>query len=180
MPKSLNWMKPRASSCGSNNWTRVIIFCFVGVGFILLGLQPGTEGVSGCVNKPMPTWRNHNVRQAHMTTITVEIDIFSGMPNPEWTLSEASAAMFLSKLSGLQKTTERPRSTNLGYRGLVVRMSQAGRQMHIQNGLIESSDGTSSTFFLDPQRSLERWLIETGRKSLSHEILEVIDADLQK
>lgn len=160
---------------------RVIIFCYVGVGFILLVLQPGTEGVSGCANEPMPTWRNHNVMQAHMTTIIVEIDIFSGMPNPEWTLSEASAAMFLSKLSGLQKTTERPRSTNLGYRGLVVRMSQeAGLQMYFQNGLIESSDGTSSTFFLDPQRSLERWLIGTGRKALSHEILEVIDADLQK
>jgi hypothetical protein len=158
-----------------------MIFCYVGVGFILLVLQPGTEGVSGCVNEPMLTWRNHNVMQVHMTTITVEIEIFSGMPNPEWTLSEASAAMFLSKLSGLQKTTERPRSTNLGYRGLVARMSQeAGLQMYIQNGLIESSDGTSSTFFLDSQRSLERWLIGTGRKSLSHEILEVIDADLQK
>jgi hypothetical protein len=45
---------------------------------------------------------------------------------------------------------------------------------------MESSDGTSSTFFLDPQRSLERWLIGTGRKFLGHEVLEAIDADLQR
>jgi hypothetical protein len=117
----------------------------------------------------------------HVRTVEVEVDIFSGMPNPCWTLSEADAAVFLSKLAGLEKAAARPRSANLGYRGLVVRMAQeAGRKIYIQNGVIEVSEGTSSTFFLDPQRSLERWLIGTGRKFLSHEILEAIEDDLQK
>jgi hypothetical protein len=158
----------------------VIIFC-VGFGFMLLVLQPGTPTVPCCVNEPMLTWGIHNVIQAPVTTITVEIDIFSGMPNPEWTLPEASAALFHSRLSGLRETTAKHRSKNLGYRGLVIRMSQeTSLTLYIQNGLIEISDGASSTFFLDEQRSLERWLIGTGRKFLSHEILDVIDADLQK
>ena len=101
------------------------------------------------------------------------------MPNPDWSLSDADAAVFLSRLSGLQKTA-RPRSENLGYRGLVVRLRETGRRISVQNGVMESSDGTSSTFFLDPQRSLERWLIGTGRKFLGHEVLEAIDADLQR
>ena len=118
---------------------------------------------------------------AHVRTVEVEVDIFSGMPNPRWTLSEADADVFLSKLAGLQKAVARSRSVNLGYRGIVVQMTQeAGQKMYIQNGVIEVSEGTASTFFLDPQRSLERWLIRTGRQFLSHEILKAIDDDLQK
>jgi hypothetical protein len=123
----------------------------------------------------------HPTLRVQMTAVEVEIDIFSGMPNPTWTLSEADAAVFLSKLSGLQETAARPRSTKLGYRGLVVRIPQQGdREIYIQNGVIELSDQTSLTFFLDPERSLERWLIETGKKFLSHEGLEAIEKDLQK
>jgi hypothetical protein len=141
----------------------------------------GTEGARMCERANAYDVVQLQLMQAHMTPVTVEIDIFSGMPNPDWTLSAADAAMFLSKLSGLQQTVARPQSANLGYRGLVVRMPQeAGRRIYIQNGVIESSDGTSSTFFLDPQRSLERWLIGTGRKFLRHTVLEAIDAALQK
>ena len=118
--------------------------------------------------------------QAHMTGVEVEVDIFSGTPNPHWTLSESDAAVFISKFSGLRKTAARPRSANLGYRGLIVRMPQeAGRRIYIQNGVVEVRNGTSCTFFLDPHRSLEHWLIEAGRKFLSHEILVAIEDDLQ-
>ena len=34
-------------------------------------------------------------------------------------------------------------------------------------------------FFLDPQRSLEHWLIGNGREFLSHGILVAIEDDLQ-
>jgi hypothetical protein len=114
----------------------------------------------------------------HMTAVEVEIDVFSGMPNPIWTLSQADAVVFLSKRSELQKTAARPRSTKLGYRGLFVRLPQeAGREIYIQNGVAEVNDQSSLTFFLDPQRSLERWLIETGKRFLSPETLEAIEKD---
>ena len=45
---------------------------------------------------------------------------------------------------------------------------------------IAGEAGASCTFFLDPQRSLERWLIGTGREFLSHEILVAIKDHLQK
>jgi hypothetical protein len=158
----------------------VMISCYAGAGVMLLVALSGTEGTRICERANADVVHSQ-LMQVHMTTVTVEIDIFSGRPNPDWTLSEADAAVFLSKLSGLQKTAARPRSANLGYRGLVVRMPQeAGRRIYIQKGVIESSDGTSSTFCLDPQRSLEHWLIGIGRKFLSHEVLEAIDADLQK
>jgi hypothetical protein len=119
-----------------------------------------------------------------MTIVDVEVDIFSGMPNPHWTLSEADAAVFLdrlSALSALEPAAARPLSAHLGYRGLVVRMPQeADREISIQHGFMELRDGTSRSFFLDAQRALERWLIGTGRKRLSREVLEAIDTDLQR
>ena len=70
---------------------------------------------------------------AHVRTVEVEVDIFSGMPNPRWTLSEADADVFLSKLAGLQKAVARPRSVNLGYRGLVVQDDARGRAENIHS-----------------------------------------------
>src|SRR5262245_28479374 len=112
--------------------------------------------------------------------VTVEIDILSGMSNPGWTLSEADAAVFLSKVDGLQPTAVGAKSIILGYRGLVVRMSHKPSQtMFVWNG-VELSDGKSRSFFHDPQRSLERWLIGTGRGFLSPAICEAVDKDLQR
>jgi hypothetical protein len=120
-------------------------------------------------------------RRAPMTAVAVEVDIFSGRPNPSWTLSEAEASVFASRRSALQQTAPAPRSGALGYRGLVVELlDEPGRRMYIRNGVIELSDGTSSVFFADPGRSLERWLIGTSRPALGQEVLEAIDADLQR
>ncbi len=114
------------------------------------------------------------------TRITVEVDIFSGMPNPEWTLSEASATMLLAKLCGLPPAKAAPRSSKLGYRGLVVHIAaQAERTVLIHQGIIESRQGDSSTFLLDKNRALETWLIHSGRESLSDEVERVLDAELR-
>jgi hypothetical protein len=160
----------------------VMMSCCAAAGVMLPCAQLATK-----VASPYESANRYSVKaqrqptRAHVRTIDVEVDILSGMPNPSWTLSEADAAVFLSKLAGLQKAVARPRSVKLGYRGLVVRMTEeARRKIYIQNGVIEVGEGTASTFFLDPQRSLERWVIGTGRKFLSHEILIAIEDDLQK
>jgi len=144
----------------------------------LLGAEsPRQDESAGTDYDPSPPQSIH----APMTAVTVEIDIFSGVPNPQWTLSEADSALLLSRLAGLQKTTATPRSAPLGYRGLIVTMPQQGGQsLYVQNGVIEWNDGTTRTFLLDSQRSLERWLAATGRKLLSRDVLEALDAALQQ
>jgi len=145
----------------------------------LLAFQPGTEPVPGFTNAPRNANHQHQPMQQEQALITVEVDIFSGMPNPEWTLSEASATMLMAKLSGMPKTTVGPRSTNLGYRGLVVRIAGEGeRTLFIHKGLIESRQGDSSTFLLDKDRAVEGWLIRSGRESLSDEVRRLLDAEL--
>ena len=50
----------------------------------------------------------------------VELDIFSGMPNPTWTLTNAEADNFVKQLAALPRTSARELSGNLGYRGFIV------------------------------------------------------------
>ena len=55
----------------------------------------------------------------------VELDIFSGNPNPAWTLSDADSAHFLEKLALLPAASPAEFATNLGYRGFIVRRANA-------------------------------------------------------
>ena len=114
--------------------------------------------------------------ERRMTTVEVELDVFSGMPNPAWTLSKEQATEFLAKLAELQETEPKSRFSGLGYRGLIIRTQQGlDRELHIQNGFLEVGGG----FFLDQGRSLERWLVGTGRKFVDKNVLEVVEADLE-
>jgi hypothetical protein len=116
-----------------------------------------------------------------MTTMDVEIDIFSGMPNPAWTLSGAQAAAFLAKLAALPETEAKPRSTNLGYRGFIVRAPQGtDQEIYIQRGFVEVRRATASKFFLDPVRSLEQWLLNIGRGRVDKHVLDIIEAEMKK
>ena len=92
-----------------------------------------------------------------ITTVAVEVDIFSGMPNPAWTLSDAQASVFVAKLSTLIETEAQPRFNHLGYRGLIARIQQGiHEEVRLHGGLVEVR-GRISTFFTDPDRALERW-----------------------
>jgi hypothetical protein len=116
-----------------------------------------------------------------VTIAEVELDIFSGMPNPEWRLSETQAKTLLDRLSALSPTEECPRPGNLGYRGLIVRIRRETRQdthVYIHRGCVEVEQLGSSAFFADPSRGLERYLVATGEPFLATEVLDAIESDL--
>lgn len=116
-----------------------------------------------------------------MTIAEVELDIFSGMPNPEWTLSEKQAKTLLDRLSALPPAEECPRAGNLGYRGLIVRIRRESRldmHVYIYNGCVEVERSGSSAFFADPNRGLERYLVTTGEPFLITEVRDALENDL--
>jgi len=96
--------------------------------------------------------------------VEVELDIFSGRPNPVWTLPEAEATAFRQKVDGLPKATSGQVANNLGYRGFVVRAD--GKVILVQRGVVRVTAGETTEYATDPNRGLERWLLQSGKPFL--------------
>jgi hypothetical protein len=110
-----------------------------------------------------------------MATADVELDIFSGLPNPTWTLSDQQTANLLEMVSTLSQTEARSRSGGLGYRGMVVRIhGPMASELYIHNGIVDVTGNSYS----DPDRRVARWLLDTGRSFMDHSIYEIAEAKL--
>jgi hypothetical protein len=91
--------------------------------------------------------------------IEVELDVFSGRPNPRWTLDPLSSVELSRLLSGRSGDAAPER---LGYRGFLVHLT----------------DDDSDTVRVYGEPALERWLLETGRAHLAPELAAHVLAQL--
>ncbi len=92
----------------------------------------------------------------------VELDLFSGRPNPRWRLDPGDAEEFRALTAGLPPAgpVAQPPSPGLGYRGFTV--TDADRVIHVFAGRV--TEGTTSR--TDRDRSLEHWLLTRLPSSL--------------
>jgi hypothetical protein len=111
----------------------------------------------------------------------VELDIFSGMPNPTWVLSDAEADAFAKALSALPHTSGRDLSGSLGYRGMIIECTLEGdtQTIHIQAGTVQITAGATKSYLRDGNRTLEAWLRDTGRSHLDEDLLALIGRELR-
>ena len=110
----------------------------------------------------------------------VELDIFSGMPNPIWILTNAAADNFLQQLDALPLTSARELSGNLGYRGFIIQCTQGDnkRLIRVQNGIVHISEGETNVYACDKDRQLEHWVLSTGRPHLKDEIYQIAEREI--
>lgn len=115
------------------------------------------------------------------TRVEVELDIFSGMPNPTWVLTDAEAESFMKQLAALPRTSAGELSGNLGYRGFIVQVTQGTetRLIRIQGGTVHTSEGATTIYVNDEDRKLERWLLNTGKPHLKSEVLQSAEPELR-
>ena len=108
--------------------------------------------------------------------VEVELDIFSGMPNPTWVLTNDQADSFTKKLAASPPISPRELAGNLGYRGFIVQATQGANTqvIHIQTGIIQISLGATNTYAKDEDRQLERWLLNTGKPHLKDELFQTV------
>ncbi|MDX6448354.1 MAG: hypothetical protein QOG29_1140 [Gaiellaceae bacterium] len=86
--------------------------------------------------------------------MVVELDVFSGRPNPRWELDEPTANPLRRLLSQLTVAgVTPPEPPGLGYRGFVV--ADDGRELRAYNGYVTGSD----VVLADPARAVERFLL---------------------
>jgi hypothetical protein len=111
----------------------------------------------------------------------VELDIFSGMPNPTWILTNAEADSLVKQLVALPRTSARELSGNLGYRGFIVRVTHGAdtQLIRIQAGTVHISKGVTNLYARDAERALERWLLDTGNPHLKSDIVEIVEREVR-
>jgi hypothetical protein len=113
--------------------------------------------------------------------VDVELDIYSGRPNPSWALSPQDADSFDSKLAALPSAQPSTLADPLGYRGFIVRARHGDDETRtaVQQGHVQSTRGQTTTFRGDPGRALERWLLDTGRATLPPDVVQAVENALR-
>lgn len=102
-----------------------------------------------------------------VTRAEVELEVFSGRPNPVWSLSGTEKSRLAELLSGLPSGEIRELPEPLGYRGFAVTLTHADArvtQIRVYKGEVRVEAGGAATALADPERTLERWLSTTGSR----------------
>jgi hypothetical protein len=115
----------------------------------------------------------------------VELDIFSGRPNPAWELTEAESAEFLRRfraLPGAPAGQAVPDEGKLGYRGLIVTGDggiESFASIVVAGGVALGRKPSGSQVYLDKDQSLERWLVSAGRARLEPDVYNEVAKELR-
>jgi len=111
---------------------------------------------------------------------TVTLDIYSGRPNPEWTLSQAQTLELRRRLGSLGTPlgAAPAGADHLGYRGFLVTAQET--EVAVARGTACLRQGASVQCFRDAGRALERWLLETGRGTLSAGLTQMVEGEIAK
>lgn len=102
----------------------------------------------------------------------VELDMFSGRPNLEWTLTAAEATALRAMVAALRLDAAPPPFDGLGYRGLVVRDPTDPEWRLVafrQSVRIRTAEGHEVRS--DPDARIERWLLGAAGAALDPALL---------
>lgn len=96
----------------------------------------------------------------------VTLDVFSGRPNPSWTLSPDEEADLARRLSGLPPSEAPPAAEDLGYRGFTLSgapvLEGMASDIRIANGVVTVS-GEDVRHLVDVA-GIEHWLADQARQ----------------
>lgn len=112
----------------------------------------------------------------------VELDIFSGRPNPAWDLTAEESSECLKRLRDLPQIDSGDVQQGLGYRGIIVTSGDSQGvgfdRLVVSQGrvLVKQADDTRS--FLDRERAFEYWLFRTGKGRVDKALFDQIALEL--
>lgn len=123
-------------------------------------------------------------------TTQVQLDIFSGLPNPAWQLTAEGTQELRTLVEALPEAPCRQQDLGrLGYRGFVVLLAQRPElsneyRLRIYGGQIRYGDpwalNTPGLCYADIGRQVERHLLNTGRQHLAENVYAVVVAELEQ
>jgi hypothetical protein len=96
----------------------------------------------------------------------VELDVFSGRPNPSWQLSPDEIAGLNTRLAGLPRCDQPIPDPVLGYRGFVLSNPQAAPglplQISVHDGAVAIRTEAGAQCYTDVN-GVESWLLDLAR-----------------
>jgi hypothetical protein len=121
--------------------------------------------------------------QGEAILLEIELDAFSGRPNPCWELNGTQEAEFLARLRGLRPTQgSHFEGEGLGYRGFIVRAKgepvDGFDEVRLCRGTVLARHGDRTETFSDPKRILEGWLLDSARGHVSQAVLLYIQNEI--
>lgn len=113
-------------------------------------------------------------------SLTVTLNVFSGRPNPVWTVPEGGAAEFMDRIDKISTTSNlKPAGSlaGLGYRGFSVRRGEEADSTHVHAGIIDPGHGIPTLIADD--RELEKWLLSTAGTQIADEVKAHVEESLK-
>jgi hypothetical protein len=107
---------------------------------------------------------------------TITLGIYSGRPDPEWTLTTAEMATLDAALTALPTTTGSMPDRGLGYHGFSIAVGETTQIAF--KGTITTVGLSTDNVRTDPSRSIERLLLTTGRPHLTATEYETVHGAL--
>jgi hypothetical protein len=97
----------------------------------------------------------------------VTLEVFSGRPNPSWSLSADEEQELTRRLQGLPPSGASSAAGDLGYRGFRIvnnsRRAQLPSEVVVTQGVVTVRDDRGSRHYTDVN-GIESWLVEQARQ----------------
>lgn len=93
-------------------------------------------------------------------SLYVELDVFSGRPNPGWPMTPAEALGLWAMLNRLLPTNPVEAPPGLGYRGFIVHRVLSGQPfpwLQVRGGVVKATDNYQLRYYRDTE-NIEGWL----------------------
>lgn len=121
---------------------------------------------------------SHAAPQSVPQSVQVELEVYSGRPNPSWALRADQAAEYRRRLDALPAAAAAPHADDaLGYRGL--RVTDGAAEVRVARGGVTARRGAETRALRDEGRAFERWLVETGRGALDPALYEYVAGEVR-
>lgn len=103
----------------------------------------------------------------------LEVDVFSGRPNPRERLAVETANDVYRQVQELAPTVAAPIPDQLGYRGMLI-LQDKGYMLRVYQGTVFLTEEGKTNYFLDTRRTLERRLLQEAKPWLEPDLYEDI------
>ena len=133
----------------------------------------------------IPSCKRPRQLPAQEVLLQIELDAFSGQPNPRWELTKEQAVEFLRQFRALRAAPAgHSGGQGLGYRGFIVtskgRLLNGYENVRLYRGYVFAQRGDPVETFHDQERRLEHWLLDSARGHVPESVLPFVQEQIER